>query len=181
MASGMRTLWQHSHSGTPYLSALLMLLGMALPTITQAQYTVILVRHAELAGVAMAEPKNMPLSEAGEARAQRLAFMLKDADISAIYVTDYERTRKTAAPLATALNISVIELPKSDPREMVERLRKKHEGQTVLMVGHTDTLPGLMKTMGYPVDIRIESQDYGSMFILTPNDNAPPAFLRLKY
>src|SRR5437588_11999688 len=51
-----------------------------------AQQAVILVRHAEFEGAAMAEPKVLPLSESGEARAKRLASMLKDAGIGAIYV-----------------------------------------------------------------------------------------------
>ncbi len=37
--------------------------------ITCAQQAVVLVRHAELQGAAMADPKHLPLSEAGEARA----------------------------------------------------------------------------------------------------------------
>jgi len=68
-----------------------------------AQQAVILVRHAELEGAAMAEPKALPLSEAGEARAKRLASMLKDAGIGAIYVTDFVRTNKTAEPLSREL------------------------------------------------------------------------------
>ena len=40
-----------------------------------AQQAVILVRHAELEGAAMAEPKVLPLSESGEARAKRLAIV----------------------------------------------------------------------------------------------------------
>lgn len=74
----------------------------AFVALANAQQGVILVRHAELQGAAMAEPKRLPLSEVGEARAQRLATMLKDAGIGAIYVTDFVRTNKTAEPLARA-------------------------------------------------------------------------------
>src|SRR5437879_13236314 len=64
----------------------------AVTAVANAQQAVILVRHAELQGAAMAEPKYVPLSEAGEARAKRLASILKDAGIGAIYVTDFVRT-----------------------------------------------------------------------------------------
>ena len=146
-----------------------------------AQQTVILVRHAELQGAAMAEPKQLPLSEAGEARAKLLASVLRDAGIDAIYVTDFLRTNKTAEPLARALGKELIVLPKGDAQELVQRLAANHAGQTVLLVGHTDTIPGLVKALGHPADIKIDAQDYGTIFVVTPRNGTAPALLRLRY
>ena len=146
-----------------------------------AQQGVILVRHAELQGAAMAEPRQLPLSEVGEARAQRLASLLKDSGVGAIYVTDFVRTNKTAEPLARALNQEVTVLPKGDPRDLVERLRKNHGGQIVLLVGHTDTLPGLLKALGHAPDITIEAQDYSSLFVVVPQGDRAPTMMRLRY
>jgi|SRR5437763_13777730 len=146
-----------------------------------AQQTVILVRHAELQGAAMAEPKQLPLSEAGEARAKLLASVLRDAGIDAIYVTDFLRTNKTAEPLARALGKELIVLPKGDAQELVQRLAANHAGQTVLLVGHTDTIPGLVKALGHPADIKIDAQDYGNIFVVTPRNGTAPALLRLRY
>jgi 2,3-bisphosphoglycerate-dependent phosphoglycerate mutase len=154
---------------------------MAFAAVANAQQAVILVRHAELQGAAMAEPKQLPLSEAGAARAQRLASMLKDAGVGAIYVTDFVRTQKTAEPLARAINKELTVLPKGDPGELVERLRKNHDGQTVLLVGHTDTLPGLLKALGHPVEIKIEPEDFANMFVVVPKREGAPAFLHLRY
>ena len=146
-----------------------------------AQQAVILVRHAELQGAAMANPKNVPLSDAGKARAQRLADTLKDAGVAAIYVTDFVRTNQTAQPLSHDLDRPLTVVPKGDPQELVERLRKSHTGQTVLLVGHTDTLPGLIKALGYPSEIKIESQDYGNLFVVVPKAGGAPGLLRLRY
>ena len=146
-----------------------------------AQQAVILVRHAELPRAARAEPKNGPLSPVGKARAQRLAALLKDAGIAAIYVTDFLRTNQTAQPLSHELDRPLTVLPKGDPRELVERLRKSNAGQTVLLVGHTDTLPALIKALGHPADIKIDAQDYGNVFIVMPKAEGAPAFLRLRY
>jgi broad specificity phosphatase PhoE len=146
-----------------------------------AQQTVILVRHAELQSAAMAGPKQVPLSEAGAARAKRLAGILKDSGIDAIYVTDFVRTNKTAEPLARELNKKLTVLPKGDPRELVERLRKNHDGQTVLLVGHTDTLPGLLKALGHPAEVRIEPDDYGNIFVVVSEGRGAPTFLHLRY
>ncbi len=146
-----------------------------------AQQTVILVRHAELAGAAMAEPKGLPLSADGAARAQRLAAVLKDAGVGAIYVTDFVRTQDTAAPLAQALGQAPVVVPKGDAQELVQRLRSQHAAQTVLLVGHTDTLPGLLRALGHPDAPTIESQDYGSIFVVAPREGGRPAVLRLRY
>jgi hypothetical protein len=72
-------------------------------SIASAQQAVILERHAELQGAAMAPAKDLQLSDAGDARAKRLSSMLTDAGVGAIYVTDFVRTSKTAEVLSRAL------------------------------------------------------------------------------
>ena len=146
-----------------------------------AQQAVILVRHAELAGAAMAAPKNLMLSPEGVARAERLAAVLKDAGVAAIYVTDFARTQDTAAPLAQALGQAPVVVPKGDPQELVQRLRGQHAAQTVLLVGHTDTLPGLLRALGHPEDLKVEPQDFGSIFVVAPREGGRAAFVRLRY
>jgi len=49
------------------------------------------------------------------------------------------------------------------------------------LVGHTDTLPGLIKALGHPSEIEIEAQDYGNIFIVTPRADGAAGFLRLHY
>lgn len=149
--------------------------------LASAQQAVILVRHAELQGAAMANPKNVPLSKDGKARAERLAGLLKDSGVAAIYVTDFLRTNQTAQPLSKELGRQLTVVPKGDPQDLVAQLRKSYAGQTVLLVGHTDTLPGLIKTLGVPSEIKIEAQDYGNIFIVTPRAEGTPGFLRLRY
>src|SRR2546425_6216531 len=113
-----------------YLAVLFGTTLSVLSSLAQAQQTVILVRHAELmGGQAMAEPKHVPLSEAGEARAQRLASFLKDSGISAIYVTDFVRTNKTAEPLSRELKMAPTVLPKGDPAALVERRSEEHTSE----------------------------------------------------
>ena len=146
-----------------------------------AQETVILVRHAELLNSPMSGPKQVPLSEAGSQRARRLASLLKDSGIDAIYVTDFMRTQKTAEPLSQELHKPLTVIPKGDPRQLVERLRANRDAHTVLLVGHSDTLPGLLKTLGYPGDIKIDAQDYGNLFVVMTKREGAPGFLRLRY
>jgi len=152
-----------------------------LPGAAPAQQEVILVRHAELQAGAMAAPKNVPLSPAGKERAQRLAALLKDAGVAAIYVTDFTRTNDTAQPLSQELDRPLTVVSKGEQQDLAGRLRKNHGGQVVLVVGHTDTLPELIKSLGHPQSVKIEAQDYGNIFIVTPRADTAPALLRLRY
>jgi broad specificity phosphatase PhoE len=165
----------------PLLPALAAALLAGLATAADAQQMIVLVRHAELQAAAMAGPKQVPLSQAGSTRAARLAGLLKDSGIDAIYATDFVRTQKTAEPLAQELKEQVTVVPKGDPRELVARLRKEHAGQKVLLVGHTDTLPGLLKALGYPADVKIDAEDYGNIFVIVPKGEGAPAFVKLRY
>ena len=163
------------------MKSLLVAVFAVLAPVANAQETLILVRHAELQSAAMAAPKQVPLSEAGSARAKRLASMLKDAGVDAIYVTDFVRTQKTAEPLSRELHKQLTVIPKGDPRELLARLRANPDAHTVLLVGHSDTLPGLLKTLGYPGDVKIEAQDYGNIFVVMQGSARASGFLRLRY
>jgi broad specificity phosphatase PhoE len=144
----------------------------------QAQHAVVLVRHAELQGQTMAQPAETPLSETGEARAQRLAQMLKGTGITAIYVTEFTRTRKTAEPLARELKLDATVVPKAESATLVERLKREQPEGTVLVVGHSDTLPALLKGLGHAGEVKIESADYGNVFIWTPGNGGKPLAMR---
>jgi len=154
---------------------------LASAEVASAQQAVILVRHAELSSAVVTDQKALGISEAGQARAQHLAQLFKDAGVAAIYVTDFERTIETAQPLAREIHKESTVVAKSDPRELLERIRKDHAGETVLMVGHTDTIPGLLKALGHPADVKIDSKDFSNLFVVIPKGDGPPTVLRLRY
>jgi phosphohistidine phosphatase SixA len=159
--------------------ALLLLLGTAADT--YAQGTIFLVRHAEradsgtMSGTTMAtEPE---LSEAGRARAESLAMMLKDAGIKAIYTTEYQRTRQTAAPLAKALGIEVTVVSSRDGQALVEKL--KAAAAPVLVVGHSNTVGETIAALGVSEPVKIGDADYDNLFIVSLG--AKPGLIRLHY
>ena len=86
-----------------------------LPSAATAQRLVIVVRHAERADAGMAAQETDPaLSAAGLARAARLSAVLADADVKAIYVTQFRRTQDTARPLAAKLHLAIEQTPASN-------------------------------------------------------------------
>jgi len=143
--------------------------------------TVILVRHAEK--VADATLKDPPLTEEGQARAKELARMLGNAGVTAIYTTPWERTRQTAAPLATALGVQPVEI-KTGPtyvKEVASIIRAKHTGSTVLIVGHSNTTPDVIRALGITDAPAIPETDYDNLFVVTLADGSEPALLKLKF
>ncbi len=139
-----------------------------------AQSTIFIVRHAEKAESAGKDPD---LSKAGRARAESLAKMLKDAKIAAIYATEFKRTQQTAAPLARALGISVTNLPAKDIAALTAKVRTSNGN--ALVVGHGDTIPGLIKAMSISAPIKIAENDYDNLFIVVLDER--PRLIRLHY
>lgn len=137
----------------------------------QKDGTAYLVRHAEKVtdGSAMlvADPKDPPLTKDGRARSVQLADLLKDADIEAIWTTDYNRTRDTAAPLARRLGLELQFYDPSDLESFAETLKKTPK-QTVLVVGHSNTTPQLAKALGEdsgtPID---EAGEYDRLYVVS--------------
>src|SRR4051794_40481126 len=126
---------------TRFLLSLLAICAVA-PSLS-AQTTVFIVRHAEKGTDSEKDPD---LSEAGHARAQRLAKILSDAGITAIYTSEFKRTRQTAAPLGEALHLKPEIVPAANATALVEKL-KTGKGNA-LVVGHGNTIPDLLKTVG---------------------------------
>ncbi len=149
-----------------------LLLSLLLSTAT-AQSTIFIVRHAEKADAT----KDSDLSEAGRARAEALARMLKDANITAIYTTEFKRTQQTAAPLAKALGITVTTLPAENSAALIAKVRTLNGNS--LVVGHGNTIPDLIKALGISEPINIAENDYDNLFVVVPDEK--PKLIRLHY
>jgi broad specificity phosphatase PhoE len=105
--------------------------------------------------------------------------MLKDSGVSAIYATDTERARDTAGPLAAALGKPVQIYDELAP--LVARLRKENAKELVLVVGHSNTMPDLLKALGDAETVTIASNQYDDLFVVVPKGDGKPAVLRLRY
>ena len=139
----------------------------------QATTTVIFVRHAEKANSSENDPM---LSEAGKARAAELARQLVDADVvpgkgvDAVYATPFRRTEDTARPVAEALGLPVLSYDANteSAEQTMDEIVRKHKGQIVLMVGHSNTVPVLIGSMGASKNVpEIAEDEYDNMYIVS--------------
>ena len=138
---------------------------------------IFIVRHAERADATA----DSPLSAAGEARAQHLAALLKDAGITQILTTDVRRTIQTGAPLAAALHIASAALKAGDQDALLARLRAASAGDRILVVGHSNTVPPLLHALGVAPDVTIDDAEYDNLFLVVTREGAPTQFFRFRF
>ena len=153
-------------------------LTFAVPSALSAQSLVFVVRHAERAdaGMTAAAGADPDLSEAGRARAESLATALKDARITAIYVTEFKRTRQTAEPIAKMLRLEPTVVPSKDANGLIERL--KSSSGNVLVIGHSNTVPAVLKALTGET-VTIGETEFDNLFVVT--GGSPGSLLRLHY
>ncbi|HEU4387820.1 MAG TPA: phosphoglycerate mutase family protein [Blastocatellia bacterium] len=128
---------------------------------------VLVVRHAEKAS----DDADTPLSDAGMRRGQALARVAGDARVSAIYASQFKRTRDTAQPLAQQLGIPVTEMPVNldNPGDYGKQLARdvldKHAGQSVLVVSHRNTVSSIVEALAGKSPGEIQDV-YSDLFII---------------
>ena len=138
---------------------------------------IFLVRHAERAAISGHVPSDTGLSPAGRKRAEALARVLKDAQITAVYTTEYKRTRETAAPVAQSLGIQPEVIPGDDLRGLIAKL--KASSGNVLVVGHSNTLPQIISALGVSSRVTVAESDYDNLFLVVLE--RPPRLIHLHY
>ena len=119
------------------------------------------MRHLE-----KADGPDPALSAAGAVNAQRLAAWFEGrGKPQAIYVSPTRRARETAAPLAARLGLTLTEYNPADTAALVARVRA--EPGSVLVVGHSNTVPDIVAALGGTRPAPLADSDYGSIWIVT--------------
>jgi broad specificity phosphatase PhoE len=163
------------------LASVALLWGVLRATIAFAgeTTTVIVLRHAEKAAVPADDP---PLTPAGEARAERLRALLIGNPVLAVYASEARRTQDTARPLASALSLPVTVHPARDPQGLLDAIGARHVGGTVVVVGHSNTVPDIVSrlTRG-KARVALRDDEFDRIFVVTVTRFGPPGVVSLRY
>lgn len=154
--------------------ALILSISLVLLTCANAAPVVFIVRHAEKASTSGKDPD---LSVEGQKRADALAHILKDSQITSIFVTEFKRTQQTAAPTANAAHVTPTVVPANDIGALVGKLRALNGN--ALVIGHGNTIPDLLRALGVTTAVSIPEDDYTEIFAVLLGDT--PQLLRLHY
>ena len=157
---------------------LLLATGLAM-TGTQCQVqdkatVVYLVRHAEK----LDESADSPLIAAGRERAESLSEMLKDAGLTHIHTTDFQRTRDTAAPISERLGIQPQLYATSELQGLADWLRATPGRH--LVSGHQNSMTSLIRLLGGE-STDIAGAEYDRLYILTLNPDGTASTVLLRY
>ena len=133
------------------------------PAVTHPVYV---VRHLNT-------PEGQPdpdLLPEGRAAAIALADMLETDRFQgarrpvAIYVSDYKRTRQTAAPAAARFGLNLTIYDPRDTPGLIARVRR--EPGPVLIVGHSNTVPDIVAALGGPRPAPLTHPDFGDIWLV---------------
>ena len=137
--------------------------------------TVFVVRHAEKEE----SGSDPPLTPMGERRAQALANMLRSSAVTAVYSTSWTRTRETVNNTADAHGIGIQFY--TEPEEVVGWiLDPENSGKTVLVAGHSNTVPQIVVGLGVETPPWVGDQ-FDNLFVVTVCLGGPAKLARLKY
>jgi phosphohistidine phosphatase SixA len=147
------------------------------PAAARAQEAIYIVRHAER----LDQSPDSPLSTDGVGRSFKLRDLLRDAGIAHIFTTELRRTIDTAKPLAEALRVTPQQLSGPDVSALASRLTSLGDRDRALVVGHSNTVPQLLRALGVNTPVTIADGDYDNVFIVVPTKDSAPVLLRLKF
>jgi len=85
----------------------------------------------------------------------------------------YERTKRTAAPLGERIGVTpviVAAAGRSHIDDVAAKVRE-HAPGTIVVVGHSNTVPAIIRALGGPDVGEIPDHAYHDLFILTLNED----------
>ena len=151
-------------------------LATALPASAHDGIVVVVVRHAEKDDDDKRDPS---LAGAGEVRAEALAATLSGTKLDLAIATQFRRTRQTAEPAARAAGIPVVLRPIDGSNAatyadaLAAELRALPPGSTALVVGHSNTVPGIVEALsGQPATPMPETEYDRYTVVLLDADGA---------
>ena len=146
----------------------------------RGETTVYLVRHAEKATDDPADPH---LSELGFVRADSLSSQLREAGVNVIITTSLRRTIETAAPLARRRRITpeVVPVGGASHVDSVVAAIRRHEGGTILVVGHSNTIGRIAERLGGGRVGDLCDSEYSNLIILNMPRGKPTRMLVESY
>ena len=131
---------------------------------------VYLFRHAEKQKIK--GEKNPELTKEGFIRAEALADSLSSIQNGIIFSSEFKRTQQTINSLAKKWNSDIIIHTASDPEGQIEKVLNKCN-KNVIISGHSNTIPDLIRLFGIDDELKIEDEQYGDLYKIEWSSRLP--------
>ena len=141
-----------------------------------AQEAVFIIRHAEkeLGG------DDPSITEEGKARAAAWADMLQHVGLDVVFTSDAKRTQQTGEIIAAKLGLPLNSMNRADTAGLTDTLSFDYEEDVVLIVGHAETIPGILQNLGVSDNIEVDQTDFSNLFLLFQPGSDEPRLVRLR-
>ena len=145
---------------------------------------VVVVRHAEKDDDDKHDPS---LAGSGEVRAEALAATLAGASLDRVIATQFRRTQQTAAPAAAGAGLAVEARPIDASNaatyadDLAADLRTMPAGSTVLVVGHSNTVPGIVQALSGQAPEPMPETEYDRYTVVLIDANGGARVITSRY
>ena len=144
---------------------MLMLAACVTPQPAGPQPNLYVMRHLHTpAGVS-----DPDLTDEGQRTAMAVSDWFRRDPPDVIYVSSPKRAQQTAAPLATRLNLTPRIYDPKDTAALVAAV--KAERGTVLVVGHSNTVPDIVEQLGGTRPAPLVHEDFGDIWHVAGPDH----------
>jgi hypothetical protein len=72
-------------------------------------------------------------------------------------------------------------VPRTDTEALVRQIQQEHPDGRVLIVGHTQTIPLILRGFGHPDEVTVDMSDYDNLFFVVRDASARPVLIRLRF
>jgi phosphohistidine phosphatase SixA len=127
--------------------------------------TYYIVRHAEKATAELNMSTDVPLTDAGKKRAEKLKEIMKDKKIGYIFSTNTIRTKTTAEPTANYFGLKTELYAKADSA-FISKLKSLKKN--TLITGHSNTVDDIVNMFFYEKKVEgdLKDTEYDNLFIV---------------
>jgi broad specificity phosphatase PhoE len=158
--------------------ALILLLTIAGRADAQtAPTTIFLVRHAEKGP----ENPDPSLTPAGQRRATALAGILRDAKISAVFTSEFKRTRETLSPVAEAMHLTPTVIPAGKLDSLVSSIQGLPPGSRAAVASHSNLVHLIAERLTGAKLPMLTDADYDRLIVLTITGKGTGEAVVLRY
>lgn len=141
-----------------------------------AQEVVYVIRHAEKEIIG----EDPSITDEGKARAAAWAEMLQHAELDVVFTSDAKRTQETGAIIAEILELPTHSVDRADSTGLTDVLSFDHEEDVVLVVGHAETIPAIIESLGAFNEIDISQTDFANLFIVVQPGGEELRLIRMR-
>jgi broad specificity phosphatase PhoE len=141
-----------------------------------ARTTVVLVRHAEKVD----QSTDAALSEAGRERAKELARTIGELPVTAVFTSQFSRTKDTVAPLCAGKGLTAQALDAKDTAALAAAVRAC-AGGTVVVCGHSNSLPQLAAALGVAEPLAFGESEFDALHVVALDPTEGTSLMTLRY